>query len=85
MAVLRQWNDADEAKSVATCAEDAAVIDDVPPFEWHGPAGLDWTARGKTATLRALKHTGVRGQHPVLLAVCPSWLTSIPATNHPRV
>ena len=38
MAVLRQWNDADEAKSVATCAEDAAVIDDVPPFEWRGPA-----------------------------------------------
>lgn len=37
MAVLKQWNDADEAKAVAACAEDAAVIDDVPPFEWHGP------------------------------------------------
>src|SRR5579864_536241 len=36
MAVLKQWNDADEAKAVATCAEDAAVVDDVPPFEWHG-------------------------------------------------
>jgi ketosteroid isomerase-like protein len=36
MAVLSQWNDADEAKSLATCADDAAVIDDVPPFEWHG-------------------------------------------------
>jgi len=36
-AVLNQWNDADTAKSVATCAPDAAVIDDVPPFEWHGP------------------------------------------------
>lgn len=36
-AVLSQWNDADEAKAVAACADDAAVIDDVPPFEWHGP------------------------------------------------
>jgi ketosteroid isomerase-like protein len=37
MAVLNQWNDADEAKAVAACADDAAVTDDVPPFEWHGP------------------------------------------------
>lgn len=37
MAVLKQWNDADEAKSVAACAAEASVTDDVPPFEWHGP------------------------------------------------
>lgn len=37
MAVLTQWNDTDEAKAVATCAEDAAVVDEIPPFEWHGP------------------------------------------------
>ena len=37
MAILNQWNDADLAKAVATCAADAAVIDDFPPFEWHGP------------------------------------------------
>ena len=37
MAVLKQWNDTDEAKAVATCADDASVIDDVPPYEWHGP------------------------------------------------
>lgn len=36
-AVLSQWNDADEAKAVGACADDAAVIDDIPPFEWHGP------------------------------------------------
>ena len=42
-AVLSQWNDADEAKAVAACADDAAVIDDIPPFEWHGPgACLRW-------------------------------------------
>jgi hypothetical protein len=37
MTVLKQWNDPDEARAVAACADDAAVIDDVPPFEWHGP------------------------------------------------
>ena len=37
LSVLNQWNDADEAKAVAACADDASVIDDVPPFEWHGP------------------------------------------------
>ena len=35
-AVLNQWNDADVAKSIATCAEDASVMDDIPPYEWHG-------------------------------------------------
>ena len=37
MAVLNQWNDSDEAKAAAACADDASVIDDIPPFEWHGP------------------------------------------------
>ena len=36
MAVLKQWISS-EAGSVAACADDAAVIDDLPPFEWHGP------------------------------------------------
>jgi hypothetical protein len=36
MAVLKQWISS-EAGLVAVCADDAAVIDDIPPFEWHGP------------------------------------------------
>jgi hypothetical protein len=36
MAVLKQWIST-EAGLVAACADDAAVIDDFPPFEWHGP------------------------------------------------
>lgn len=36
MAVLKHWISG-EAGTVATCADDAAVIDDIPPFEWHGP------------------------------------------------
>lgn len=35
-AVLNQWNDADVAKSIAACADDASVMDDIPPYEWHG-------------------------------------------------
>ena len=44
MAVLNQWNDADSAKSIASCADDASVIDDFPPFEWRGAgACANWS------------------------------------------
>ena len=36
MTLLNQWNDPDGAKSIATCADDASVMDDIPPYEWHG-------------------------------------------------
>ena len=36
MAVLKQWISG-PAGTVATCADDAAIIDNLPPFEWHGP------------------------------------------------
>lgn len=36
MAILQQWISG-PAGTLATCADDAAVIDDLPPFEWHGP------------------------------------------------
>jgi ketosteroid isomerase-like protein len=43
LAVLQQWNDVDPAKNIAACADDASVIDDVPPFEWRGPgACANW-------------------------------------------
>jgi hypothetical protein len=35
MAILKQWSSG-AAGTVAVCADDAAVIDDIPPFEWHG-------------------------------------------------
>jgi hypothetical protein len=41
LAVLKQWNDTETA--VASCADDASVIDDFPPFEWRGPgACANW-------------------------------------------
>jgi ketosteroid isomerase-like protein len=36
MAVLKLWNDTDPAKNTASCADEATVIDDFPPFEWKG-------------------------------------------------
>jgi ketosteroid isomerase-like protein len=52
-AVLNQWNDADEAKSIAACADDASVMDDIPPYEWHGASACaswakDYDAFAKT-------------------------------------
>lgn len=44
MAVLNLWNDPDSAKSVSSCADDASVIDDFPPFEWRGAgACANWS------------------------------------------
>ena len=44
MAVVTLWNDTDSAKSISSCADDAAVIDDFPPFEWQGPgACANWS------------------------------------------
>jgi ketosteroid isomerase-like protein len=40
MAVVHQWidgfNKGDAKSSLATCADQAAIIDDIPPYEWHG-------------------------------------------------
>jgi ketosteroid isomerase-like protein len=43
MAVLHQWvdgfNKGDMKSSVATCADQTSIIDDIPPHEWHGAGG----------------------------------------------
>lgn len=41
MAVLHQWVDGynrggDMRSAMATCADQAAVVDSIPPYEWHG-------------------------------------------------
>ncbi len=42
MAVLQMWNNT--ATAVASCADDASVIDDFPPFEWRGAgACANWS------------------------------------------
>ena len=54
MAILNQWNDADEAKAVAACADDAAVIDDIPPYEWHGSSACSKWQKDYDAYLQLL-------------------------------
>ncbi|MGC1381883.1 MAG: hypothetical protein WA814_12775 [Candidatus Baltobacteraceae bacterium] len=49
MATIHQFingfNRGDEASAVATCAQDASIIDDFPPHEWNRPqACSDWWA-----------------------------------------
>lgn len=42
IAVVHRWTDAFSRRSfntdIAPCAEDAVVIDDLPPHVWQGPA-----------------------------------------------
>jgi ketosteroid isomerase-like protein len=51
MGVLKQWISG-EAGTVATCAEDGAVIDDIPPFEWHGPGACSRWQKDNEAYLK---------------------------------
>jgi ketosteroid isomerase-like protein len=61
IAVLEQWNDADEARAVAACADDAAVTDDVPPFEWHGPGACSRWQKDYDAYLQKKGMTDTTG------------------------
>jgi hypothetical protein len=40
MAVVHQWvdgfNKGDTKSALAACADEGAIIDDIPPHEWHG-------------------------------------------------
>ena len=40
IAVVNHWTDSfnkgDMKSAIATCADEASIIDDLPPFEWHG-------------------------------------------------
>lgn len=40
LAVMQHWVDSfnkdDSASALATCADDSTIIDDVPPYAWHG-------------------------------------------------
>jgi hypothetical protein len=51
LAVLKQWSSG-AAGTVAVCADDAAVIDDIPPFEWHGPGACSRWQKDNDAYLQ---------------------------------
>jgi len=59
-AVLKQWISA-EGGSAATCADDAAVVDDVPPFEWRGPGACAGWQKDEDAYLQQAGITDATG------------------------
>jgi hypothetical protein len=77
MAVVRQFidgfNKGDIQSALATCTEETSIIDEIPPYAWHGPgACAKWASdydadakkRGITAgvvTLGATKHNYITG------------------------
>ena len=61
MTLLNQWNDPDEAKQVATCADDASVMDDIPPYEWHGAGACASWAKDYDAFVQKNGMTEVSG------------------------
>lgn len=83
MAVLEQWNDADEAKAVATCADETSVIDDVPPFEWHGPGACSRWQKDYDAYLQRegmSDATGTIGNPRQLIIAADRAYAVLPAT-----
>lgn len=83
MAVLEQWNDADEAKAVASCADETSVTDDVPPFEWHGPGACSRWQKDYDAYLQRegmSDATGTIGNPRQLLISADRAYAVLPAT-----
>lgn len=78
MAVVHQWASPDTI--VSTCADEASVIDSVPPYEWHGPGACsrwhsDYVAFAKQnavtdghATVGKARHIEVTGDHAYVVA-----------------
>jgi ketosteroid isomerase-like protein len=53
MTVLKQWNNPDDmVKAAETCTNDAAVLDVIPPYQWHGPGACANFAKDYEAFVR---------------------------------
>jgi hypothetical protein len=83
MVVLEQWNDADEAKAVGACADEASVTDDIPPFEWHGAGACARWQKDYDAYLQKegmSEATGTLGKPRQLLISADHAYAVLPAT-----
>jgi hypothetical protein len=89
-AVLHQWvdgfNKGDSKSALAACADQGAIIDDIAPYEWHGPGMCSkwmdsfnaWVAKdGITegnATAGKARHINIDGaQAYAVLPMTLSW------------
>jgi len=93
IAVVHRWTDAFVRRSfntdIAPCAEDAVVIDDLPPYVWQGPGACSnwfkafeaWTSRAGVTnaviTLGEIRHLDFDGGFAYLVA--PGTLSYIKA------
>jgi ketosteroid isomerase-like protein len=90
MAVLHQWVDGynkggDMKSALATCADQAAIVDSIPPYEWNGAGACakwlnDYDAFNKTsevtdasASLGKVRHVEITGDRAY--AIFPLTLT----------
>ena len=67
IAVLHQWIDGfskggDMKTAIATCAEQGAVIDSIPPHEWHGAGACSKWLADFNAFIKANDTTDVSGK-----------------------
>jgi ketosteroid isomerase-like protein len=64
VAIVKQWTDSfnkgDFKSAIATCADDAAIIDDLPPFEWHGSGACGKWSDSYDAYVKAHEITDVK-------------------------
>jgi ketosteroid isomerase-like protein len=84
MAVVKHWSDAfnrgDVKATLATCAEETSILDDVPPHEWHGVGACSkWLADDAAydkqndithtvVTFGAARHIGITADRAYVVA-----------------
>jgi ketosteroid isomerase-like protein len=84
MQTVHQWvssfNTRDTQMALATCADQTSIIDDIPPYEWHGVGACskwisDWEVNAKKnditdarVTLNKLRYFEVTGDHAYVVA-----------------
>jgi ketosteroid isomerase-like protein len=95
IAVVHRWTDAFSRRSfntdIAPCAEDAVVIDDLPPHVWQGPGACSkwfkafeaWASKARVTnaviTMGEIRHLDLDGGFAYLVA--PVTLTYMKAGN----
>jgi ketosteroid isomerase-like protein len=100
MAVVHRWADAFGRRSfntdIAPCAEDAVVIDDLPPYVWQGPGACSkwfkafetWASKAGVTnaaiTLGEIRHLDFAGDFAYLVApVTLSYVNAGKSVNFP--
>jgi hypothetical protein len=77
MAVVRQWtglfNKDTATSALATCADETSIIDDIPPYVWHGSGACSsWlnvlNAESQKSAVTDLSSTLLKPRHVLVTA-----------------